>query len=513
MIQNKNNEKKKKQQNKNFTRVIETFFDSFPGFVFIKDLKNNFIKVNDLLCNFHKKAKEEMENINLFKLYPKELAASFWKDDLKVLKTEKPVTNIREKRVSESNKKWVITTKIPYYNSNEDIIGIFGYSLDFSMFEDIEKNLSEVEEKFNLLTNTAKEMIITHDIKGNITYANKSVGDITGFTPKEILKKNISDFITLDKWNGVKSRREKRLSGEFEEFIFETEIKDKEGKIIPIEVSSVPMVEKGEFKGVLSISRDISERKESIKRIKESEKKFREAYNRAELYKELFTHDIGNIFQSILTGVQLNQTYLQNPENIDKSELKELRNINIIIREEILRGKNLISNISKLSKLDKLSFENRKMDLMKIIYKTVSKVKETYGNKEIDIKIESTVKNTFIYANELLFDAFYNLITNSIRHNKKQNPWIRIKIFQENENKFRLEFIDNGIGIRDSRKKQVFRRADLNDNLPKASGLGLSLVKRVVDHLNGRIWVEDRVPEDYTKGTKFIMVLPNISQN
>lgn len=499
---------KKKQQNKNFTRVIETFFESFPGFVFIKDLKNNFIKVNDLLCNFHNKAKEKMENINLFKLYPKELAESFWKDDLKVLKTEKPVTNTREKRISGSNKKWVLTTKIPYYDSNENIIGIFGYSLDFSIFVDIEKNLADVEKQFNLLTNTAKEMIITHDVKGNITYANKSVANITGFTQDEILKKNISDFITLDKWNGVKSRREKRFSGEFEEFIFETEIRDKQGKIIPIEVSSVPMVEKGEFKGILSISRDISERKESIKRIKASEKKFREAYNRAELYKELFTHDIGNIFQSILTGVQLNQTYLQNPENIDKSKLKELRNINVIIREEILRGKNLISNIFKLSKLEKDSIEKRKMNLVKIIHKTVSKVKETYENKEIDIKIESFVENPFICANKFLFDAFYNLITNSIRHNKKQNPWINIKICQENENKFRLEFIDNGIGIRDSRKKKVFRRADLNDKLPKASGLGLSLVKRVVDHFNGKIWVEDRIPNDYTKGTKFILVLP-----
>jgi signal transduction histidine kinase len=67
---------------------------------------------------------------------------------------------------------------------------------------------------------------------------------------------------------------------------------------------------------------------------------------------------------------------------------------------------------------------------------------------------------------------------------------------------------DRGRGIPDDRKSAVFERFATGMTGIKGFGLGLSIVKSIVDNYGGRIWVEDRVKGDFTKGTVFKIVLP-----
>ena len=72
-----------------------------------------------------------------------------------------------------------------------------------------------------------------------------------------------------------------------------------------------------------------------------------------------------------------------------------------------------------------------------------------------------------------------------------------------------MEFIDNGLGIPDSKKDSIFDRyGDYKGG--KGLGMGLSLVKKIVAIFNGKIWVEDRVEGDYSRGSNFILLLPEI---
>jgi signal transduction histidine kinase len=70
-----------------------------------------------------------------------------------------------------------------------------------------------------------------------------------------------------------------------------------------------------------------------------------------------------------------------------------------------------------------------------------------------------------------------------------------------------LEFIDNGLGISDTYKTTIFQRGELNSRPFYRLGLGLSLVKRLLESYDGEIWVEDRIENDYTKGSKFILLI------
>jgi signal transduction histidine kinase len=69
---------------------------------------------------------------------------------------------------------------------------------------------------------------------------------------------------------------------------------------------------------------------------------------------------------------------------------------------------------------------------------------------------------------------------------------------------------DNGPGINDDRKKELFKRFKTGGTSTKGTGLGLYLVKTIVESFDGKVWIEDRVPGDHTQGSKFMILLPAI---
>ncbi len=77
---------------------------------------------------------------------------------------------------------------------------------------------------------------------------------------------------------------------------------------------------------------------------------------------------------------------------------------------------------------------------------------------------------------------------------------------------YRVMIEDTGPGIPDALKGTIFNFIYENSGKATRRGLGLHLVKTIVGLLNGRIWVEDRVPGDSTKGARFVIMLPTIDQ-
>jgi K+-sensing histidine kinase KdpD len=67
---------------------------------------------------------------------------------------------------------------------------------------------------------------------------------------------------------------------------------------------------------------------------------------------------------------------------------------------------------------------------------------------------------------------------------------------------------DNGPGIPDTQKKELFDQVSCEGTKTKGKGLGLCLVKALVDVFRGKVRVEDRVAGDHTKGARFVVLLP-----
>ena len=248
------------------------------------------------------------------------------------------------------------------------------------------------------------------------------------------------------------------------------------------------------------------ERYRVIEELKASKNKILDMFHRINFYKDMFIHDINNIFQSIVTAVQVCSF------EIESSDLS-LTTIDMlgIIEKEIFRGSKLVSNVRKLSELEENDLKIYPIYFYPILTKAIADLKDKYSNREINIEVECDFTDYFILANQFLQDIFENIIHNSIRHNENLIVDIRINVrtYDTNGMDFiQLEFIDNGIGIEDSRKETIFLRGSKEDKYDSGLGLGLTLVTKIIKSYKGQIWVEDKVTGDYTKGSRFTLIIP-----
>ncbi len=118
-----------------------------------------------------------------------------------------------------------------------------------------------------------------------------------------------------------------------------------------------------------------------------------------------------------------------------------------------------------------------------------------------------------LVANGLLKDVFSNLIGNAIKHTQRKNVIINIRLnsFHEYHKKYyRVIVEDNGCGIPDNLKLKIFNRLERGDTKAHGKGLGLYLVKTLVDDFHGQVWVEDRIAGDRTQGSRFVVTLPAV---
>jgi signal transduction histidine kinase len=115
-----------------------------------------------------------------------------------------------------------------------------------------------------------------------------------------------------------------------------------------------------------------------------------------------------------------------------------------------------------------------------------------------------------VVGTELLRDLFGNLLGNAIKHstgNVKVDIDVSVQTVQ-GQDFVRVEVTDNGPGIPDEVKERLFRKGVRGGTKAPGRGLGLFLAYNIVAGADGRIWVEDRVPGDHTRGTRFVVLLP-----
>ncbi len=372
-------------------------------------------------------------------------------------------------------------------------------------------SIYESEEKYRVLFENAPSAIVIFDLKGNIIDFNETTTKVLGYEKKEYLGKNFLE-IGLFKPETIPILR-KRLgiyvSGKKPEPI-ELEAYRKDGSIIWLN-PTVSLVKLKHQTVIEIIFHDVSEKVEAKAKLAESERNYSHAFNRANFYKDLFTHDINNILNVILSSVDLISMFSKEP-----SKEKEIAEMFDIIKKQITKGSKLISDIRKLSQFDKPEGILTNVNCYKVLKESIDFVTKSFKTTNLSIAIEAAEKNAIILANSLLSEVFENILINSIKHNNNPNILITIRVSRiqkECKNHLKIELIDNGVGITDDKKLAVFQPGHLETKSEKGMGFGLSLVKQIIENFNGTIHVEDAVKGDSSKGSNFILIFPEPSNN
>ncbi|MFX1568603.1 MAG: PAS domain S-box protein [Promethearchaeota archaeon] len=386
-------------------------------------------------------------------------------------------------------------------------IRIDGTFIDVTERFNLEKQLLESEEKYRLISETAYDLIGILNNKFKYEYINETAFlQILGYSREDLIGKSALEFTHP---NDVVNTSNALINGfKHGEGSAELRFRHKQGHWVWIEAKGKTFNDKdGKLKAIV-ISRDITERKLANEELKKSEKKYREAYDIANFYKDLFAHDINNILQIISSSTELIDYHL---DETDKSNsIKEIGNI---IKRQVERGAKLVNNVHTLSKLKEKETHICPTEICPLMSNSIDFITKTFNDRKITVNLICDQDHLKVNANELLQEVFENILINSVRYNENHTVDINIiitKVHIEGKKCIKFEFRDNGIGVPDDRKQIIFKHGNRNLKGVKGMGLGLSLVKKILKTFNGKIWVEDKVNGDFAQGSNFIFILPEL---
>jgi len=485
--------------------LIQTLLDNHPDFIYFKDINTRFQHISKRFCDYLKLTEEEIIGKTDLDLFPEEVAIQSHNEELNIIKTGIPLIN----KEQTDGKTWVLSTKMPWLDKKGSLKGLFGISRDITDLKNAEQNIKESEEKFRTIAEQLLMgiVIIQDDV---VKYANQRMIDLFGYSIEEIINWESGEFTKLfapDSVEFVLDQAKKKQSGLPDQIKqYQIHCVKKSGELFWVENFSKTILYDGNSADLITVI-DITERKKAEERLKESEQKYRKAYEQANLYKDLISHDMNNIVGAIQGSIELFSLLQDSPEHVKKeAELME------VISMSTKKAKKLISNVNILSKIEEgIDTSLVSVDILNLVSEAIKFTQVSFQDREIKIRIEAPTNMIYDQANNLLLDVFENLLNNAVKYNDNPIVEISIKISKEhlgNRKNIKLEFMDNGFGITDKQKKHIFQRSRDNLKGGKGLGFGLSVVKKVIEGFNGKLLVEDRIKDDYSRGSNFIIILP-----
>ncbi|WP_269446501.1 sensor histidine kinase [Methanocella arvoryzae] len=247
----------------------------------------------------------------------------------------------------------------------------------------------------------------------------------------------------------------------------------------------------------IGIVQDITERKQA-------EEELKAAKAQAELYLDLMSHDISNMHHIILMQLELALSVLDEEGKLDVRK-KDMLDIPF---RTLKRSVNLIHNVRTLQKVRSGEYKAEPLDLCPIIEEIINVYSDIPGR---DVTIRYTpATGQRVMVSPLIKDVISNLVDNAVKH--VHDPvMIDIdvaRVERNGVNYYRISVVDNGDGIPDEKKELIFQRFKRGQTKAKGTGLGLYIVKTLVESFGGLIEVTDRVPGDHRKGARFNVYLP-----
>ncbi|MFW9877175.1 MAG: PAS domain S-box protein, partial [Candidatus Thorarchaeota archaeon] len=257
---------------KTLSNELEAIFDRIPAIIFRKSKKGEYTQVNQSFADGFNLNKDDIIGKTSFDFFPSEQAEIFHEDDLKVMRSGKPQFNEMNVNVDGETRR-LIMNKIPQFNTEGEVIGLIGITIDITQQNAFEQELIESEKRYRQLIEDSLEGVWIIDENANTTLINPSMARILGYEVDEMIGINLFDLTTPEDIEATKKTLERRKMGVKEEI--EKKFIRKDGKEVFTRLIASPIFDKNEvYRGAIAFVSDITERKNTENLLKESEEKY-----------------------------------------------------------------------------------------------------------------------------------------------------------------------------------------------------------------------------------------------
>ena len=224
-----------------------------------------------------------------------------------------------------------------------------------------------------------------------------------------------------------------------------------------------------------------------------------------ELLIDLIGHDVNNYAQAVSGFIELGMSRRGVPEPSRKNLAKAL--------EQLWNLNKLVSNVKLYARVESAGSRDLKpMDLVSVLKDSFGSASMYLPHRTARLVFDEPKGPRLANMNDLAKEIFLNIFTNAIKFDQHDEVVIEVSIDETVEDKRHLWVVsiaDSGPGVDDAVKKDIFLRfTQASMGTKGSSGLGLHIAKTLVDSYKGRIWVEDRVKGDRSRGSVFKVALP-----
>ena len=372
-------------------------------------------------------------------------------------------------------------------NNDGDYKGHLWAYHDVTISKNYRKNLEAQREKYSSIIANMNLGIVEVDNQDIIQMVNHSFCQMSGFDEDELLGQVLSKIIIFKKNEFFLEKNIRRLKGESDSY--EVEVFNKQRNIKHWLVSGAPRYnDTGAVIGSIGIHLDITDQKELELQKEKLVSELENSNQGLQEYAHIVSHDLKSPLRSISAlATWLYEDYRDVLNEGGKQNLE-------LMQEKVASMDKLIHGILEYSTANSSELDDSKVDLNTVI----SDIGETiYIPEHVKLVVPKTLP-TIVADRIKMHQVFQNIIGNAVVHIEREIGLVEV-LFEDLDDQWQFTISDNGVGIPEEYHKKIFDIFQSIGNNERSTGIGLSIVKKIVDRYSGTVWVDSIVGE----GTQF----------
>lgn len=356
------------------------------------------------------------------------------------------------------------------------------------------KKLSDYVAKgkfYESVVEDGSDIIFIVDFQGQILYHNDAAEEVLGHKPKSLMDKNLFDYIRPDTYQLFQKKFNESIRKPYNDSV-EFQFQCKDGSFKYLEFNSINLKQKEGLEGLILDCRDISQRK------KDGEELFR-----AQKAKEQFLANISHEIRTPINGIAgMAELLSQSPTAEESTTYLHA------IKTAADNLKVIINDILDLASIEsgKLKFERIGFNIKDLLSSLIDTFQVQAREKGIQVFVEvDEGANTILLGDPVrLNQVLINLIGNAIKFTHHGYIRVHCSVEKKHRRKYDMKFdvIDTGIGIPSDKLETIFESfSQADESVTRkygGTGLGLTIVKQLVELQGGRITVESVEDEGST---------------